>query len=85
MGWGNSGGQGATVAIQGEGLPGANGARTQNPVPLQPSEMVEREFAGSAKRFAGAPAVNHFRIVAVPFGGEKPESFDETFLMPEGK
>ncbi|MBL0156770.1 MAG: 4Fe-4S binding protein [Bryobacterales bacterium] len=81
----NRGSQATAVTFQAEGLPGANVALTPNPVPLQPGEMVEREFDVSAKRFAGAPAVNHFRIVAVPSGGEKPESFDETFLMPEGK
>lgn len=81
----NRGSKEIAVSFAAEGLPGASIDIAPNPVPLQPGQVVEREFEVRAARFAGARDVNPFRIVATPSGGEKPETFDETFLMPEGK
>jgi cytochrome c oxidase accessory protein FixG len=78
----NRGGSESTVRLTAEGLPGATLALRDNPVKLQPGEILEREFEIAARPFAGSQDVNHFRIVAEATGEKQADSFEETFLMP---
>jgi cytochrome c oxidase accessory protein FixG len=81
----NRGSKPATVSFTVEGLPGGKISLDPAVLALEPGHILDREFEIGAARFPGAQDVNHFRIVAST-AGEKPEVFEETFLMPpEGK
>ncbi len=78
----NRGKNAARIGIAAEGLPGAALRLDTNPIALGPGMEIERRFEISARRFAGAQDVNHFRIIATAAPEREKETFEETFLMP---
>lgn len=71
----------ATVGIWTEGLPQAEVVLPRNPVDLKPGESLEQTFDLRAPLTLSSQDVNHFRVMAQT-AGEKPESFEMTFIMP---
>ncbi len=78
----NRGRAGAKVRIEAENLSGARVLLPENPIAVQPGSSQEQQFDIAVPRIAGAPDVNHFRLIATPDNGEKASVFEETFIMP---
>jgi len=81
----NRAGKAASVAVRVEGLPNAELALDQNPIPLAAGETVERVFDLRVRPWAGSSDVNHFRLIAQPSTETSPESFEITFILPVAK
>ena len=77
--------QPAAVAFRVEGLPGAELALERNPLLLAPAEALERTYELRVPRWAGAPDVNRFRLIAQPSNEKTPDIFSLTFIMPVEK